>query len=294
MIMMAEWFEIAAKVLAYGAAMVVVGVIGARWLLARMTDPAFGVAESGERLDAVFLSASIVFLTAVLFRAWTHTATAFGIGDAFSVENLHLIALESAWGAGWQQQAAAAVLLVAAGVYQRRVAAPSARAVAATVAVISCFALARTGHAASESFGWALHGTHVLAAGLWVGTLVCVLLVTRERSASPDVQFALARVHLLRAFAPLAAFSVALLAVAGCVAAWIYLGGVANLWHNEYGRVLAVKLTLVVGMGLLGGVNWFRLHRRGDQRPPRTVVLEAGLALLVVVATSVLTETAHP
>ena len=127
---MAEWLEIAAKVLAYGAALVAVGVIGVRWLLARAFGNASDVREPAERLDAVFLSASIVFLAAVLFRAWTHTATAFGLGDAFSLENLHLIALESGWGGGWQQQAAAAVFLVSAGVYQRCRPATAPRAVA--------------------------------------------------------------------------------------------------------------------------------------------------------------------
>lgn len=292
---MAEWLEIAAKVFAYGAAIVAVGVIGVRWLLVRMTDDAVGVAKSAEELDAVFLTAGIAFTAAVLFRAWTHTATAFGIGDAFSLENLHLIALESSWGGGWQEQAAAAVLLVAAGVYQRVWPASTARAVAATAAVLTCFALARTGHAASERFGWALHGVHMLAAGLWVGTLICVLLTTRDRWAESGARpAALRRVDLLRAFAPLAAGSVAVLATTGSVAAWIYLDAVADLWTNDYGRTLSVKLILVAGAGLLGSLNWFHLHRRSDPRPPRTVLMEVGLALTVIVVTGFLTETAHP
>jgi putative copper export protein len=292
---MAEWLEISAKILAYVTAIVAVGVVGTRWLLARVSSQLPGMGDRAERqLDGLFLFAGLVFLVAIVLRAWTHTATAFGFGDAFSYANLHLIAIESGWGGGWQQQAVAAVFVVTSGLYQRRAATSTARAVAGTAAVITCFALARTGHAASEAFGWLLHGVHVLAAGLWVGTLVDVLLVSGRRSPFSRQDAASLRVHLLRRFAVLAAGSVATLVVTGGTAAWLYLGAFSNLWNSDYGRALSLKLLLVAAMGLLGAVNWFRLHRRAEGEPPRTVLMEVGLALMVIVVTGWLTETAHP
>ena len=283
---MPESLEAAAKVVAYMAILVATGVAGAGWLLRRSNvEPSRAVAAQ-RRLDAMLLPAGTFLLAATLVRAWAHTASAFGMADAWSVENLQLIALESRWGAGWRLQAASALSVLVTGVALRIAPRGWTRWLAAAAAAAAVFAVPRTGHGAAEPYRWLLHGLHVAGAGLWAGTLL-VLVALR----GPALQ---AQRPLLRSFAPMAAAGVALLAASGLVASWIYLGAWRNLYVTEYGLVLMLKVGLVAAMGASGGINWLRLHRDAGNDVSRTVLAEAVLAVAVVVVTGWLTETAHP
>lgn len=287
---MPELLEIVAKLVAYLAVIVALGCAGAAWVSGRLTQDR----PTGLMVDpyAWANSASAALVVATLVRAWAHTAAAFGVTDASSWENLRLIALESRWGEGWRLQALGAVLLAAgalvvrAGRGRRGGAAPAARALWAIGAVAAALAVPQTGHAAAEPYRWVLHGLHVVAAGLWAGTLlVLVTLHSRAREDAPD---------LLRAFSRLATPAVAIVILSGVWASTLYLGVPGNLLSTSYGRLLLAKGSVVALMAVLGGMNWLRLRRSAVGEVPRTVYLEAGLAVVVVVLTAWLTETAHP
>lgn len=283
---MAESLEAAAKIVAYLAILVATGVAGAGWLLRRSAIDSSSAAAARQRLDATLLPAGVCLLVATLARAWAHTASAFGFADAWSIENLQLIALESRWGGGWRLQALSALSVVVMGAALRMGPRPWSRWMAGVAAIAAAFAVPQTGHGAAEPYRWVLHGAHVAGAGLWAGTLLALLTL---RSPAPDAQR-----PLLRAFAPLAAAAVAVIAVSGLVASWVYVGAWTNLWGSEYGLVLVLKLGLVAAMAASGGINWLRLHRHADRDVSRTVLIEAVLAVAVVVVTGWLTETAHP
>lgn len=286
---MPENLEVAAKLVAYLAIVLAIGCAGAAWLAAR---PAFTpFAELQPRIASRLLPIAGAMLTATLVRAWAHTASTFGTEEAWTWENLRLIALESRWGEGWRLQALAAVLLAGAAALARAGRRPGvsreprARLLWTLAALAVACTVPQTGHGAAEPYRWVLHGAHVVAAGLWAGTLLVVAtLGGNERRAVP---------HLLRAFGALATPAVALVAVSGVWASALYVGGLANLFSTEYGRLLLTKGTAVALMAVLGAANW-RLLRRGAGVVPLTVYLEAGLAVGVVVLTAWLTETAHP
>lgn len=287
---MPESLEVAAKLVAYLAVLVALGCAGASWLSTRSGMDAF--ADLPGRAVSLALPASAALVAATLVRAWAHTAAAFGAGDAWAWENLSLIALESRWGSGWRLQALGAALLLAAAaavrvsVTSRRPPSAAARVLWTAAAVAAALAVPQTGHAAAEPYRWVLHGIHVVAAGLWAGTLLVAVTLRRPaRVALP---------HLLRLFGSLATPAVAVVAVSGLWASALYLGSVGNLVSTEYGRLLLAKSSVVVVMGALGGVNWLRLRRSNQAGLPLTVYLEAGLAVAVVMVTAWLTETAHP
>ncbi len=100
---------------------------------------------------------------------------------------------------------------------------------------------------------------HVVAASLWVGGLVGVLLHGRDRPAV---------VTVVRRFSALALACVVLLTVSGVVAALLVAGAPTWSWTGEgWVRLLLVKTLL---LGTLAGLGWW--HRR------RTVpALAAGL-----------------
>jgi len=281
-------FETASKALVYAAVTLAVGTVGAGLVLrAGLPQRPWTQRPMWRRLDGVYLAAGALLGLALLARLLAHTVAAFGIADGLHPRVLRGVALQSRWGFGWCQQVGAAVLVMLAGLWRWRAPRPLSRLAAALAAVVACIALPRTGHAVSVPLGWALQGLHVMAAGLWSGTLLAVLAITRRPLGR-------LRTSLLRAFAGLAVSSVSVLVATGATAGRLYVGSLRHLASDEYGRVLLLKLGLVASMGLVGGVNWNRLHR-GDGSPSiRAVWVEAGLALAVLVVTSWLTETAHP
>jgi putative copper resistance protein D len=145
------------------------------------------------------------------------------------------------------------------------------------------------GHGASSGWHVLLHGTHMLGAGVWAGTLM-VLVLMRVPSTR--------RLTLLRGVSPLALSGTAVLGLAGVVMAWSYLGSISNLWTTTYGQVLALKIGLCCGAAACGFVNWrrFAAERRGTTPSdhPGPVMIEVVLVAVVIIVTAALTEMEHP
>ena len=281
--------EAAAKAAVYAGLLVAIGACAVHWLLlprvAGDVDPDVAGALDRSIAGLTLTSAAIVFV-ATLLRVWTHSVSAFGMDESASVESLRTIALESQWGAQWHWHGVAAAALLAAAVANR--ARRTAAWPVASLAVLAfCIVLPLLGHASGDPVHVTLHAVHVLGAGVWVGTLAVVLIVARDAAI---------RLALLRRFAPIAMSGAATVAAAGLVMSWWYLGAFSNLWTTGYGWMLALKVALVGSVAVCGGVNWQMLRGAAapDDRWRPLIAIEVVLAVAVVLATSVLTETAHP
>lgn len=286
---MGEWIEIGAKDVAYAGVLLTFGCAVAELvLLPRTASSEPQVLAASSRLRSVQLVGAGALLGALLLRAFGHTVAAFDLPDALQFENLRIIALESRWGEAWRQQMVAAALLFGGTIWARLDPGRFPALAVAALALLVSVELTRTGHAASQPWGWLLHGTHLAAAGAWAGTLASVLLLSTPTTSA-------LRPALLRAFAPVAMLSVAVLAGTGLVATWRYLGPWSNLWMTTYGLTLLVKVAVVADMLVLGAVNWRRLHA-GDSSAavPPTAWIEIAMAVVVVMATGLLSETEHP
>lgn len=240
---------------------------------------------------AVF--AAVGLLGTLLLRAWGHTAVSFGIADAFSSDNVILIAWESQWGQAWKLQVAGAATLAVFAWATTQV--PQlAWPLTSIVALSMCFLLPLMGHAEGEPSRVLLHGSHILGAGVWVGTLMTMAFAV-PRTLRP---------LMLRAFAPFAFVGSGMLVVSGLVATWTYLGSPTNLVNTTYGWMLALKLVFVADVAIFGFLNWRRFHRpptdvsptSGAHAAPRELflMLEVLTAIAVIAVTAILTETDHP
>jgi putative copper export protein/mono/diheme cytochrome c family protein len=97
---------------------------------------------------------------------------------------------------------------------------------------------------------------HLLAAGLWLGTLIpLALLLSAARQAG---RTAVARVATRR-FSAMAAASVAVLLATGLVNTWFLAGTVPALLGSAYGRLLLAKIAIFGAMVMLAAVNLLRL-----------------------------------
>ncbi|MBI3492462.1 MAG: CopD family protein [Acidobacteria bacterium] len=279
--------EAATKAILYAALLPTVGASAAFLFL---VPHALGESDDARRaqIEALFRRAGVTAAACVVLalglRAWAQAAAAFGLADSFSRGSLHAIAVESRWGQRWQLQMLAAVACVAAYAFARggrRV----AWAAVATASVALCASLTLTGHAAGSAARMAVHATHLIAAGVWIGTLTTLMIV------SPAID-PKTRAALFHAFSPLALTGAGLAAAAGLTAAEMYVGAVSNLWLTAYGRALVVKVACVVGVAACGYANWRRARAGAVPRWP--VAIELLLAAAVVVVTAVLTEIEHP
>ena len=143
---------------------------------------------------------------------------------------------------------------------------------------------------------------HVLAGGLWIGTLFVMLVAGISVVLSNEVardQRGRIISDMVHSFSPLALSVTPFLVLFGVIIAWTHLHVLSNLWLSPYGQTLIVKLCLVALVFTLGAWNWRR------QRPTlgseaaalairRSATMEVAVAALVLAATAVLLSIPAP
>jgi putative copper resistance protein D len=178
-------------------------------------------------------------------------------------------------------------------------------AVRGEVVVLGGLALAlvaAAGHAAAvapdATAAIASDALHVLATGVWIGGLLPLAALLRAAGQADGADARPYAVLAARRFSRAAVICLLTLVASGVVNAAIHVGGVPALLGTAYGRLLMVKLALVLPIVALGALNRRRWLPRlaGDAvmvgRPAmrglrRFVGVEAALAVavLAVVAT---------
>ena len=154
-------------------------------------------------------------------------------------------------------------------------------------------ATAYRGHAATVAAWWVppVNALHVLLAGLWIGALlhlVQVLWANRSDGPLPALAQAAQR------YAGLALVLVSPLLIAGVVTALAVLDRPQELITTPYGRVLSVKLLLVVAVLVLALVARLRALAPLMPKLLRRLTVVEGAGLLAVVALSAVLANAAP
>jgi copper transport protein len=122
---------------------------------------------------------------------------------------------------------------------------------------------------------------HALTAGIWVGGLIVLVVLGRT----------VERREWLR-FGTLALACVLALVATGALNSLREITAVEQLWQTRYGVVLVVKLALVSATLVAAGVSRRRLQQA--RAPRRSVRLEGGLTVGILVVTAVLSMTSPP
>lgn len=148
-------------------------------------------------------------------------------------------------------------------------------AIAGLAAIVPVFLRASSGHAAGASWVQEVVQTvHFLAVGVWIGGLVIVGLLLRERRADgarPPAEEA-------RRFSSVALGAVVLVVGTGVARSLNETGGIrvfTDALDTGYGQVLVAKIAVALGLIALGAVNRFRSVPRlvgGEARPLRRLI----------------------
>ncbi|MDQ2890013.1 MAG: CopD family protein [Gemmatimonadota bacterium] len=321
---------VAVRWISFMALILIIGVVAFRWLVLPRTDSG---ATHGALSDAVLprlatlgFAASVVLVAATVWRLYAEHAV---MGPGMDVSMFDMVR-RTAWGTAWLVQMSAAIVACAGfaliraqspGTTRLR---PQAKSEERTrepmrsgwiVATIAALVLgvtpALSGHAAAAPhLRWlalTADSLHVLAAGGWLGSLFAmaavgvpvalVISTDRKLHAAPLVA------ELVNAFSPTALAFAAAVVATGIISAWLRLESVSALWRSTYGKVLLVKLALVVLVLAGGAFNWLRIRGAlsdavpGDEATKRfrqSGMLELVAGALVIVVTAVLVATPTP
>jgi putative copper export protein/mono/diheme cytochrome c family protein len=135
------------------------------------------------------------------------------------------------------------------------------------VAALMLASLAWAGHGAATpgpagDLHLAADVLHLLAAGLWLGTLPPLMLLLAEARRIGDADWAAVARTATRRYSTVAVVSVTALLAGGLINTWFLAGTVPALVGTEYGRLLLAKIGLFIAMLMFAAVNLLRLTPR--------------------------------
>lgn len=262
-----------------GAACLVTGIFAFLVFVVRPASRAAGPAhrEHFEALDRRFLHLAGIALAVAMSAGLIDlvrqalAATGSGAGAGLAPQTIGILLTETRYGDIWLVRQALWLLLGALLVLRGPERDPkdwlALRLGGLVLAGAGLAAGAASGHSASapESVALAIaaDALHLLAAGVWAGALVPLVLFLRwARPGGPDAPPAIATVVAVRRFSTLGLLSVAVMLASGAYAVPLQVGSVPALLGTTYGRWLLVKLALLLPLLALAFVNRTYLRPR--------------------------------
>jgi copper transport protein len=165
---------------------------------------------------------------------------------------------------------------------------------AGAAAAIALALRAHGGHAAAaplpllaQTEQW----VHMMAGACWAGGLILLVLLVRERRDDPPVALA-------HRYSTVALIAIAVVVASGALRGVAELGGlddVVRIWQSTYGRTLAIKIAVVLGVIMLGAINRYRsLARLPHDHHPLLRVASAEIVAAVGILALTATLTSLP
>ncbi len=246
--------------------------------------------ELGRRAARLGMAGAAIVLASALARLYFQTA-----GMRFPDEPWMGVAsklvMKSPWGHLWITQVILAAALLWA--FRRHIAVGGSWSVVGLLAVATASMPSLTSHAMSGHVSRWITVTadelHVVGAAGWIGTLAVLFFVvlSRRRGDAPPLPIP----RIVQAFSPVALAGAATLVTSGVISSVAHLGAIADLVTTAYGRLLLVKVGLVLCVAIYGWRNW-RIVTPQLEHPDGARLLRRSAAGELVVACVVLAVTA--
>jgi copper transport protein len=293
----ARWAEFASLLAVIGVGAFVVAMLPR---LEHFGDSARHAMQRRARVLGLAAATTLVVMS--LLRLFAEARVVGESGAWLDAETAARIAFTSSWGWGWIVAMGGAGLAMAGFLMAAGRVASGWRAAAG--AAVAAAGPALTGHAIASGalapVAVLADYLHVLAAGIWMGTLLCVAVAALPDAVGrPEGAKAPATAALIRAFHPLGLAGVTLLVGSGLVSAWIRVRSLGALTTTNYGEILLFKVYVFLFAGVIGVYNFKRLlprlRRDTDARRFRTLAsIELVIGLAALALTAILVATASP
>ncbi len=215
-------------------------------------------------------------------------------GEPITPDMITAVLLTGTWGTAWLLELAAAIFFFA-WCRWRDLRLANAAWVPLLLTIVLLWAQSGMGHAAGRNWpgltGRLVDTIHLSALGTWLGTLAALAMIAFPALEHDDQLPTLALI--VRAFSNYARAGVALVVTTGVIMTLVYAGSLATVLDSTWGRLLAIKLLLMIGVLLLGWYNWRVVTPAligadtGARRTLRRAVraeLALGLAMLLITA----------
>lgn len=291
---------ITARAVHYASAMVLVGELMFAMAIAPFAWRGDAPRDAGDsaRILRVFGWCIVAGLAsgAVWFVVAAAEMSGAPLLSAMNRETLGIVVNDTSFGRVWALRTSLLVALCLIGMAMWRSMSGTWRAASlalgALVAAAYLGSLAWAGHAVGaqapdNAVQIAADVVHLLAAGVWLGSLPALAAVLAE--SRPDDIAARAA----QRFSALGLVCVTALVASGLVNAWHQVGAVPALFGTLYGHLLIAKITLFAAMIVVAVVNRGYLAPRVVEADPgarrslrRNVLVEVGLGLGVIVVVS--------
>lgn len=292
-----EWPQPLLELLQFIAWYTTLGAVGFRVALARsrLSDPRTAAAPELQVIDRALLRAAWIGLAGAVLGAVLYAFELPGMAERQKVLIAELIT-------SGQPAIQTALLLVALLGFWLALRRLTAGWALAAIGVIGGVLRGALFSALSGQWTRIANPVHVLAGGLWIGTLFMLVaagLSSVLASGLPSERRGAMAAALVNAFSPLALASVAVLAFSGVNTAWIHLKSLEALWTTPYGVVLIVKLCVVVMVLVLGAWNWRRQRpglgsENAAVRLRRSATAELVFAAVVLCLSAILVSLPSP
>jgi copper transport protein len=288
-----DWADVGRQLLSFLAVFATAGAVGFRYSALRTRFAAAAPAEEPDiyrdaARRAAWIGAVGAVIRAVLFVVGLQdTAARRGVtvGEAFG-----------AGGVGQVLQVVALALLVGGFLLALR------RVNAGWMLAAVGLALSALRGLATGNWASIVNPVHMLAAGMWIGTLAVLVFVGIATTYAHGVtgeRRGRVVADMVNAFSPLALGSALVLVTFGVITAVRHLKYWAALWTTPYGQMFLVKLALVATVVALGAWNWRRVRPTlgedaGASAIRRSARMELAVAALVLLATAVVVSLPTP
>ena len=228
-----------------------------------------------ESLDRLVLRLSawalLIALVSGLLWLWIQAAIVTGqsLRQALTLEAIGGVLTKTQFGQVWQLRLGLVVLLMGFLLFRERERDDKDWLALRVEGVILggglMATLAWAGHAAATQ-GRALpvhlasDVVHLLAAGVWLGGLLPLALLLARARRFLDASWATVAREATRRFSLLGLVSVSVLVLSGVVNEWMIVGDLPHLVGTPYGRLLLLKLALLIPLIAIAAVNLLRLR----------------------------------
>ena len=227
----------------------------------------------------------IIFLSGLL-AFWLQIVSVAGVSlaDALHPEIIAGVLTGTRYGAVWTTRALLILLIGAVLGFRRDPESDTSRSVSLILAAILIMTPALSGHAAAGEGTWLMiqltaDALHLLAAGVWLGGLVVFALFLGWIRGVVHAWAPVAIKLSTRRFSLLGLISVLILVATGFLNAWSLVGAVPPLLGTNYGKLLLIKLALLLPLIGIAAINLLQLKPRILALAVQRVV--SGLADLV-------------
>lgn len=245
--------------------------------------------------SALRFAAIATVITAVLWFQCVAGMVTGNAGSAADLTVLQTLLFKTSFGQIWLWHILLALAVAIVGVR----AAPEAPLRTATPSGLLLASVALTGHAAVErGVAGISHritdAIHLLSGGYWIGAVAALPFLLRPVHP-PEITY-----RLLRRFSDLGVVAVLLVITSGVFNALFVVQDWSHALRFTYGKVLLVKVGLVVTMVIIACINRFILmptFREGDssfRNLKRSVLVETFIGGVVVLAASLLGTVSPP